>query len=355
MKIAVAGMGPAGSYLAALLSGKHQVDVYEGQTEERFTSVCGWATAYGGTKEALKEVGLDFDDYVLHRGREMYVSAFDRTFPIDAPELVTFDKPRMIRDVAKGLNVRYGSFVRQGDLESKYDLVVDATGPYRRILGPVQEGRDMILPTFQWLVRYKDMPFDDFYIEPFDSFSGYLWYFPLGDHDAFVGAGDIQKGHRASVEGFLKKHPPSEKVATMGKPIRVAAPSSVLPHYGGNVVGVGEAIGTVYPILGEGILPSMTAAKMLSQMIDDREGYSRGVRSRFSAYDLAYGYIIRKMEHTDNLLNSFIPAVKIFLWFKKNFDITGVNPSIIETLRVLRPRKKATQGPTPVTPGPLSP
>jgi flavin-dependent dehydrogenase len=341
LKIAIAGAGPAGSYLGALLSGKHEVVLFEGQTEDRFTSVCGWATARGGAKELLRKVGLNFDDYLLHKGKEMSVSAFNSIYKISAPELVTFDKPRMLRDIAKGLNVHYGTFVRPGDLDGKYDMVIDASGPYRKLIGPVQEPTDMILPTFQWLVRYKDLPFDDFYIEPFNSFSGYLWYFPLGEHDAFVGAGDVWKKHQARVEDFLRRYPPSERVRTMGKPIRVAAPRSVFPHRKGNVVGVGEAIGTVYPILGEGILPSMYAADMLSQSLDDLDSYQRSVLSKFSAYDLSYDYIRRKMGHTDNLLNSFLPAVRIFLWFKRNFMITGVNPSLWDTFKVLRPRLKS--------------
>ncbi|MEM0287256.1 MAG: NAD(P)/FAD-dependent oxidoreductase [Nitrososphaerota archaeon] len=340
MKIAIAGLGPAGSYLGALLADKHQVDIYEGQEKDRFTSICAWATAEGGARQLLKQIGVNFEDYILHKGKKMYISAFNEIFSIDAPELVTFDKPRMIHDVADGLNVHFDTFVRQGELDDKYDLVIDATGPYRKVLGPVQTGRDMILPTFQWLVKYKELPFDDFYIEPFSNFTGYLWYFPLGDHDAFVGAGDILKHHRAKVEDFLKRYPPAEKVRTMGKPIRVAAPSSVTPHRREKVIGVGEAIGTVYPILGEGILPSMFAAKLLSENLDDAMRYSKSIKKKFSAYDLSYDYILRKINHKDNFFNSFPAAVRIFIWFKRNFMITGVNPSLWQTLKVLRPRRK---------------
>jgi flavin-dependent dehydrogenase len=340
LKIAIAGAGPAGSYLAARLAGRHQVDLYEGQKKERFTSICAWGTARGGASELLRKVGLNFDDYIFHKGREMYVSAFNNIYRVSAPELVTFDKPRMLLDISKGTNIHYDTFVRPGDIEGRYDLVVDATGPYRRVLGPAAGDRDMVLPTFQWLVKYDDLPFDDFYIEPFNSFSGYLWYFPLGDHNAFVGAGDIWKQHRRRVEAFLEKYPPKERVRTMGKPIRVAAPRSVFPHTKGNVAGVGEAVGTVYPILGEGILPSMLAADMLAESLEDLNSYERSILSKFSAYDLSYDYIRRKLSHTDNLLNSLIPAIRIFLWFKRNFMVTGVNPGLWETFKVLRPRKK---------------
>lgn len=342
MKIAIAGGGPAGSYLAARLSGKHEVHLFEGQTKERFTSTCAWATAYSGAKEMLKKVGLNFEDYLLHKGRKMYVSAYNNLYTIDAPELVTFDKPAMLKDMLKMSNVHYGSFIRQGEFNaSEYDVVVDATGPYRKVLGPVQGGRDMILPTYQWLVKYKEMPFDDFYIEPFNSFSGYLWYFPLGDHFAFVGAGDIWKKHRDRVEDFLTRYPPAERIRTMGKPIRVASPGSTRPHMREKVVGVGEAVGTVYPILGEGILPSMQAAELLYENLEDLSAYGSALSKKYSAYDLSYEYIRRKITHTDNFLSSFFSAVRIFFWFKRNFMLTGVNPSMWDTFRVLRPRKKA--------------
>ncbi|MEM3637330.1 MAG: NAD(P)/FAD-dependent oxidoreductase [Conexivisphaerales archaeon] len=342
MKIAVVGGGPAGSYLAARLQGRHDVKVFEGQQKDRFTSTCAWATAYTGARDMLRNVGLNFDDYILHKGKKMYVSAYNNIYTIDAPELVTFDKPAMLKDLLKASRVEYGVFVRDEEASSlAYDMIIDATGPYRRVLGPPEGDRDMILPTYQWLVRYDDMPFDDFYIEPFSSFSGYLWYFPLGDHNAFVGAGDVKLQHRNRVEDFLRRYPPKERVRNMGKPIRVAAPRSVTPHQKGKVVGVGEAVGTVYPILGEGILPSMHASELLFSNIDNLNSYEAGLLKKFSAYDLSYEYIRRKITRTDNFLKSFISAVRIFIWFKRNFWITGVNPSLLETFQVLRPRRKA--------------
>ena len=196
MKIAIAGLGPAGSYLAARLSSQHQVEVFEGQQKERFMTTCAWGTGYEGIKPFLREVGLNFDDYVFHRGRRIYVSAYDAITIMKAPYLTTFDKPKLLLDMANGVNVHYGTYVRPGDLESKYDLVVDATGPYRRLLPKVDTGNDLILPTVQYLVKYKKAPFDDFYVEPFSSYTGYLWYFPLQDGTAFLGAGDVNRQHR---------------------------------------------------------------------------------------------------------------------------------------------------------------
>jgi len=44
-----------------------------------------------------------------------------------------------------------------------------------------------------------------------------------------------------------------------------------LPFYKGKVVGVGESIGTVYPILGEGIIPSMMCADIFVKNLGDND------------------------------------------------------------------------------------
>ena len=47
MKIAVMGMGVAGSYLVARLkNSEHEVVGYERMVEERHDSICAWAVSY---------------------------------------------------------------------------------------------------------------------------------------------------------------------------------------------------------------------------------------------------------------------------------------------------------------------
>ena len=47
------------------------------------------------------------------------------------------------------------------------------------------------------------------------------------------------------------------------------------PFTVGKVVGVGESIGTVYPMLGEGIIPSMQSVELLVENLDDLRGTLR--------------------------------------------------------------------------------
>jgi len=337
VKIAIAGLGPSGSYLAALLGQKHEVEVFEGQTRERFSSTCAWGTGYAGIKPLLGDIGLNYDDYLFHRGEKIYVYAHDRITLMRAPQLSTFDKPRLILDMADGANIHFGTYVRPGDLEAKYDMVIDATGPYRKLVGPADTGNDMVIPCVQYEVEYDKAPFDDFYVEPFDSYTGYLWYFPLRDGRAYVGAGDAVKHHEARVRIFFDHYPADRIVRKMGKPIRVASPKAVTPFRRGNVVGVGEAVGTVFPILGEGILPSMICAKLLAENLDDLENYEREVKKKFSVYDDAYNFILKKMHHKATIFNTLGPMIRIFLFFKRHQELTGVDPGLKETLEVLKP------------------
>ena len=48
--------------------------------------------------------------------------------------------------------------------------------------------------------------------------------------------------------------------------------------YHGNVIGVGEAIGTVSPITGEGIVPSLQSAEILYKCLKINEAHSIGIR-----------------------------------------------------------------------------
>ncbi len=63
---------------------------------------------------------------------------------------------------------------------------------------------------------------------------------------------------------FLKKHG-GKVLKTKGRPIRFATPDRCKPYYSGKVVGVGESIGTVYALLGEGIIPSMQCVDIFSR------------------------------------------------------------------------------------------
>lgn len=335
MKVAIAGMGPAGAYLSALLSDEHRVEIYELQDKESFTSVCAWGTGYYKMKEMLKRVGLNFDDYVIFRGKRLYVELREKVFTVRLAGLSTFDKPRLLKDLASRVNVNYGKAVRPGELETKYYRVIDATGVYRRLLPNIKE--DFIMPTIQYLVRFKSPPFDDFFVKPFKSYTGYLWYFPLDDGRFFVGAGDAKNNkHIETALRFIREHE-GKILKRMGRALRLTPPSKALPHYFMNTIGVGEAVGAVFAVLGEGILPSMMTAELLYENFEDPLGYSRLLKRKFKAFEHAIRFLMAKMNNRCSIKECLIPALKLHHYFKKNKDHTGVNPSLMDTMKVLKP------------------
>ncbi len=332
MRIAIAGMGPAGAYLSSILEGEYQVEIFEIQSKDRFTSHCAWATGYYKMRELLKKVGLNFDDYVFFKGKRLYVELHGKLRTVKLWGLCTFDKPRLLKDLTANVKVNYGKVLR--GTKDGYDLFVDATGVNRKLLSPVKG--DFIMPTIQYLVKFKEPPFEDFFVRPFSNYTGYLWYFPLGDHIAYVGAGDAKYGQHKRVALEFIKEKGGEALKKMGRVLRLTPPTLTEPHYSGKVVGVGESVGTVFAALGEGILPSMMAAELLKDRLEDPVSYSALLKERFKLFEDAYKFVVAKIEGRCGI-NCLIPALKVHRYFKKNRDHTGVDPSIIDTINVLRP------------------
>ena len=134
-------------------------------------------------------------------------------------------------------------------------------------------------------MKYTDgPPIDDFYVKPFPRDSGYLWYFPLEKGHGYVGAGDFDKKQVEYVDGYNKAHP-GEVEKRIGRPIRFLSPGYCEPFYEGNVVGVGEAIGTVFPMLGEGIIPSIQCCDILMETMPDFKKYRAKVLKHYQIFD----------------------------------------------------------------------
>ncbi len=331
--VGIAGLGPAGAYLSALLQDK--AEVYEAQRENRFTSVCAWGTGYYAMKRLLKDVGINFDDYILHTGRKIYVRWHDEVLTFDAYGLSTFDKPRLLKDLASNSTVHYGSRVDRGYLESRYKHAVDATGPNRSLLGRPE--RDFLVPTIEYRVKFRDQPFDDFYIEPFEGYSGYLWYFPLGDGEAFVGGGDVNLQHEQRVLRFIKdKNGEIAENSRMGKAIRLLPPEYVNPIYFMNATAVGEAAGAVYPLLGEGILPSMISAKIYYETGLNQREYLVRLRNQFLPYKRAFDYLYRKQREKSRRISDFFEVYRIVRDAMKFKDVLGVDLNWSYLFRIIR-------------------
>ncbi len=336
LNIAVMGMGVAGSYaMARLQDSEHTVTGYERAPLERHDSICAWGTIRGELEGFCSRAGRDFKDFVIHDGKSMHVRMDgDVKFDIGLKGLCTYDKLALIRDFVKDCNVVYGESPKLEELEKKYDMIVDCTGFHRAYLPKIAE--DFFLPTYEYKVEYDGgLPYDDFYIEPFPGMSGYFWYFPLGEKWAHVGAGDYNKNHIKATDDFIKKHG-GRILATKGRPIRLATPDRCKPYYSGKVVGVGESIGTVYALLGEGIIPSMQCVEIFLENMHDYKAYERAVEKHYRVYAKVFNFVRAKIRGNFNIIKSMPDFLAIFMYMKRHEDRFGMNIKISDLIKVAR-------------------
>ena len=104
----------------------------------------------------------------------------------------------------------------------------------------------------------------------------------------------------------------------IGRPIRLAPPKRMEPFHDGNIIGVGESIGCVFPMLGEGIIPSLICCDLFLEVLDgesrpfDVRKYRKKVLDRFGYYDDVYRIVRMKMagklstvRHVNLLMNMY--------------------------------------------------
>ncbi len=336
LRIAVMGMGVAGSYLMARLKNTaHEVVGYEIMSEQRHDSICAWGTIKPVLEEFCNKVGRDFDKFLIHDGKSMHVRMNnDVKFDIGLHGLCTYDKLALIKDFIKDSKVIYGRPPPAEVLEAEYDMIIDCTGFHRVYLPKLKE--DFFLPTYEYKVEYEDgVPFKDFYIEPFPGMSGYFWYFPLGEKWAHIGAGDYRKNHITATKEFLKKYG-GRVLKTKGRPIRLATPDRCKPFYRGKVVGVGESIGTVYALLGEGIIPSMQCVEIFLENMHDFGAYEKAVDKHFKVYAKVFNFVRAKINKNFNFIKSLPDFLTIFRYMKKHEDRFGMDIKIVDLIKVAK-------------------
>ena len=339
MKIAVVGIGVAGAYLMNRLSDDHNIHVvgFERMQQDEHDAVCAWATCENEMAGLARNCGLNFDDYILHNGKNMRVDLEDNeTIDIRLKGMVSYDKLGLIQDMVRGTEIKFGRAPSKDELEADFDLIIDSTGFHRNYLPRV--GNETWIPCVQYKVRYHQgkEPFDDFYLRTFPSMSGYFWYFPLGNGLAHIGAGDFLKSHSHFLYEFLNKYD-CEVIKKVGRPVRLTPPENCEPFTDGRKsVGAGESIGTVYPLLGEGIIPSTWCAELLVQNLHDITAYRQAVLEKFKIYSLVFKFIKLKITGRFNLIKHGMDMLKLYRHMKNEEERYGMNVKISDMLKVSR-------------------
>jgi len=300
LKIAVVGAGVSGSYLTALLRNSGvNVEVYEKEPERR-GHYCAWGSHYTLLKTKLSKIGLNVDDYVLTRVKQVYVNGVK----IKLGNSVIIDKPRMLRDMVKDSEL----FMRNVDIQSMVgerhdlDIIVNATNT------PIRQPTVIIHTTQSKSILDGAEPHTAYVLFDVERI-GYGWVFPLDDEGKLfhIGAGCLKSSWDASMlmldtlsryNLYIVKHS-----CICGRALNVfkTAPKAC----DGRVVNIGESVGAVNPITGEGILTSMDTAEALAESIKTHggdvskvvESYTDRIASMISEHVKAYGLLEKVKKH----------------------------------------------------------
>lgn len=119
---------------------EHDVTGYERNIEEKHDSICAWGTIKPVLSEMCKKTGRNFDDFLIHDGKQMHVKMNGNVkFDIGLKGLVTYNKLGLIKDFIKDSKIIYGEAPKLQELEKEYDMIVDCTGFNRVYLPKMKE------------------------------------------------------------------------------------------------------------------------------------------------------------------------------------------------------------------------
>ena len=160
--------------------------------------------------------------------------------------------------------------------------------------------------------------------------------FPLSNHEYHIGCGSFFSDplERLKVLGWIGGNGSQGKVicGCRGE-IRLASPHASLPFVirkkEHEVWGVGEAIGSVAPLAGDGIVPGLKSARLLLEWWDDPEGYTRAVLQEF-------GWMKSERAVIDKLRRREKPGLGSAWVLKKNLKRMGMQVGFREASILLR-------------------
>jgi flavin-dependent dehydrogenase len=323
-QIAIAGAGITGAYLYRLLqsAGVH-CDLYdiEPGTSCRLTA-CAWGTSRG-FYDLVAASGLDPENYILQRVDHVLMDEVK----IQA-DLMTFDKPRLIRDLLKGADVKYIPLDK-----NKYDRIIDATGVARAFLPAIED--DIILGCVQHRIATDESLNNQIRLGRI----GYAWCFPLAGRGYHVGCGSLVADPQGRMQdlGWLQESETAagnrRSVCECQGNVRLTAPQYSRPFVADGaepeIWGVGEAIGCVAPLAGDGVVPGMKSVQIMLSNWEDPDGYTRSILEEFRWMAKERGVIdkLRKSHHL-GMADAWV--------LKENSKRMGMKVGIREAFRLVK-------------------
>jgi len=294
----IIGAGVSGSYLASLLDQEgSEYEAYDFAEVRGCT--CAWGTHYSLLKERLSKVGLNADDYILSRCRTLIFGGVR----IKLLNSVMIDKPKLIDDLLPSSKV-VRKKVSLHQLQE--DIVVNATAEPAVL--------DKQLLTVQHKVLAGNLEPNTSYIHVDRRYVGYAWCFPLDDEGKYfhLGAGCLDERPTPLLEGMKERYKiiVKQELCSCDRAINLVSPSKISAD-ASKFISIGEAGGYVFPLTGEGIIPSMDSAEILLQSMQAC-GSREEVALSYKAKSLAY-FRKEKYGEAHNILERMKKG-KAFSW-----------------------------------------
>ena len=268
MRVAIGGAGISGAYAYRLLRERGiKLDLFDIEKSNRCKlRPCAWGFAPSSEFKRLVSKFLEPGDYILEHFNNIVLNGL--TVRAD---MLTVDKPRLVRDLIGEEKLRYGPLP-----SASYDRVIDATGIKRAFLPPT-DGSELLVECFQCRVRSeRRMP-----LSFTSSRFGYEWCFPIGGDEYHLGYGSLEAQGKGS-RPFPKDGGGISTICTCSSNIRLTSPHHSTPLVSeGKFVGVGESIGAVGPLAGDGNNYAMQCGEMLLAFWDDLDKYQAKVLERY--------------------------------------------------------------------------
>ncbi len=260
MRIAVVGAGVAGSVFSLLLSRRRDIDFTVYEMSKEYTKPCGEAIPANlldvleVNQIPLPRILNTIKVFKVYTGKELV-----KTIEYDDNLWYTIDKNQWIKDLRAlfSEHIVYKPVRINTILKEKYDLVVDARGPFGQMGEKITVWR-AYLESVGWprdtvVLSFTNIPG-----------IGLTWIFPHNDV-VNVGAGFIgvanprNNGFKLIARIMYEATGEKPKIIKESMSIITIAPRVIL-HEKRVIVRIGEAAGLINSLGGEGIRPAVLSA-----------------------------------------------------------------------------------------------